>query len=191
MNDRNFELAGINIKLLEANVSNTRGNKVVKYFETAQGSKYMLSDKNESKRIKSVHANTGGTDVGLKDWMDHCIFVPEKYQYEANSVQFLMNHMNNINEIYISLKNGRGAFYKKVNGQFVILTWDDAYPKSKKGEIPLAFNFTLLPTIGYTVVEYNMNSNFSLSKYHCGSPVSVIKDIDDLPMDVIKSFVKS
>ena len=63
------------MKLFEIAVKSKSGNDVVLYFETEQGSKYILTDKNESKRIKSVHSNAD--DSGLKDWYQKCVFVDE------------------------------------------------------------------------------------------------------------------
>lgn len=148
----------------------------------------MLSEKNESKRIKSFHANTGGSDAGVKSWYRNCIFVPSKFNYEANSVEFLTNRLLNIHDIFISVKDNRAAFYKKENNKFEILTWDDAYPKSNRGKIPLVFNFVYEPIKGYSVVEYDALPNDSLKKYHMGSPVSKIQDLDELSFDDIMKF---
>ena len=42
------------------------------YFETSQGSKYLLSDAGETKRWKSAHANTGGEDAGIPNRCLYC-----------------------------------------------------------------------------------------------------------------------
>ena len=54
---------------------------ITTYFETAQGSKYLLSGKGETKRWKSAHANTGSEDSGkdlvysfLRDWAQSTSF---------------------------------------------------------------------------------------------------------------------
>ncbi len=164
------------------------GAKITTYFETDQGSKYLLSDKNESKRIKSVHANTGGDDQGVKKWFPHCVFVADKFQYIANAPMFLMNQLGKISNIFISVKGTRVAFYKKVNDKFEICTYDDAYPKSKKGPVPLVFDCSLKPAVGLSVVEWSANANGSLINYHMGSPVSVIKNINDLSDDEVNAF---
>lgn len=168
--------------LFEIKVTSKSGNNVTTYFETSQGSKYILTDKNESKRIKSAHANTGGEDAGLKKWWANCIFVPKKNEYEANSPQFLMNSLNGIKDIFISIKGDKFAFYKKIDNKFEVYTWDDAYPKSKKGKIPLVFEFTKTPTKDYYVVEYEFdNTSHALRNYHFGSQVTIIKPIDQVP----------
>ncbi len=150
------------------------GNKVVTYFETEQGSKYILSDKNESRRNKSVHANTGGDDKGIHDWNTHCIFVDPKFEHKANSIIMLDGKIG-IKNIKISTKNNKLAFYH--NGK--VLLFKDAFPKTG-GEDPLYFEYTLTPTKGFHVVEYNLQSDgYSIKSYHFGSKVSVVKPMTD------------
>lgn len=153
------------------------GSKLITYFETAQGSKYVLSDKGESKRWKSSHANTGGDDKGAKGWYDTCLFVADKFQYEANSPQFLANKMA-LKDLAITIKGNKAAIYKRENNKWVLATWDDAYPKSKKGPIPLSFEFEKSPRNGLSTVEFINNSNHSLKSYHFGSEVSKVMPID-------------
>jgi hypothetical protein len=170
------------------NYTSPSGAKITTYFETSQGSKYVLSANNESKRLKSFHANTGGDDQGLKDWFPNCVFVPEAFQYEANCVQFLAPKIGGTNNMFLSTKNGKAAFYKKGQNGFEVLTWDDAYPKSNRGTKPLMFEYTETPTKGYHALEYKLNTNHSIASWHFGSDVSVVKDFADLTPDEIQSF---
>ena len=150
------------------------GNKITTYFETEQGSKYILTDKNESKRNKSSHSNTGGEDKGLHEWKDHCIFVNSKFEYFANAPQFLANTFK-LDEIKVSTKNNKLAFYHK--GE--ILKFKDAYPKSG-GDQPLVFEYTLKPTKDFNCVEYTLKSDgYSIKVWHFGSKVSKIEPISD------------
>ena len=166
------------MKLFELKATTKTGNPIEVYFETDQGSKYILSSKNESKRIKSYHANTGGEDQGLHKWYERCVFVAAKYVHEANSPQMLINKGF---KVYLSEKGSKIAFYQRVDRKFEVLTWDDAFPKSNRGKVPLVFEFTETPTKGFSVVEFNINpATKELKSYHFGSPVSLIKKFSEL-----------
>ena len=90
-------------KIFES-ITSTTGNKVVIYLETGQGSKYLMTDKGETKRWKSDHANTGGEDKGLKDWHQNSFFIDPKFENEANSVLHLTNKGMKISNIGIMLR---------------------------------------------------------------------------------------
>jgi hypothetical protein len=64
---------------------------ITTYFETAQGSKYLLSDRGETKRWKSAHANTGGEDSGLKEWYPNSMFVPQEDQDQMMAYEHLLD----------------------------------------------------------------------------------------------------
>jgi len=151
--------------------------KIITYFETGQGSKYVFSASGESKRWKSSHANTGGEDQGAKTWYEKCIFVPDKFHYEGNSVQFLTNRFR-LSEIALSLKGNKAAFYVRKNNKWEIATWDDAYPKSKKGPIPLTFEFSEKPIVGYSCLEFTNGPNHALKNFHFGSEVTKVLPIE-------------
>lgn len=158
----------------------TTGNKIIIYFETEQGSKYLLTDKNESKRNKSHHANTGGEDKGMQNWQENCVFVDPKFEYYANAPQFLANKIK-LSDVKVSTKGGRLAFYYKQE----VLKFRDAYPKTG-GEQPLVFEYTPRPTKGFHCLEYTLgNDGYSIKSWHFGSKVSRIEKITD---DLIKDF---
>lgn len=169
------------------NIESTTGNKVIYYFETAQGSKYLITDKGETKRWKSVHSNTGGDDKGLKDWYQKSFFVEPKFEYEANSIQFLIG---NGFKTAIYIKQNEATIYVVKDNKWVIGNMKDAYPKSNIDR-ELKFNFINKPTIGYNITEYNLNSdNFSIKNYHFGSEVTKIIDADKITDEEIKHFKK-
>jgi hypothetical protein len=178
--------------LLEITASTKDGHKITTYFETAQGSKYVLSEKGESKRIKSLHDNTGPDDVGLKDWMQHCVFADPKDEKSANAFQFLMNYHDNI---LISAKNGKITFMVVDNKQWRNATFGDAYPKaakepehSDKKDNILSFTYVKDPKMGYLCVEFDVRTNQTVSSYHCGSPVSKIKKLSDMSETELRAF---
>lgn len=156
--------------ILEETWITPTNNKIIYYFETSQGSKYLLSDQNESKRNKSTHTNT--SDTGLKRWYKYCIFVDSSQEYEANSPQFLANHFD-LKDIKISVKNSKLALYHNDK----ILKFRDAYPKSGNNENLLVFDYIKTPTIGYNVVEFDLYPNNSIKSWHFGSEVSYVSPI--------------
>lgn len=168
------------------------GNKILTYFETAQGSKYLLSDKGESKRIKSLHANTGAEDVGVKEWMQHCVFTDPKDEKMANAFQFLANHQK---DIMINVQSGKITLMIVEDKKWRDATFADAYPtssksaehSSKKNDV-LTFGYIKDPKIGYNCVEFNIRANKTVSNYHFGSPVSKIKKVSDMSETELKAF---
>jgi hypothetical protein len=161
-----------------APITSPSGAAVTTYFETGQGSKYLLSAKNESKRWKSSHANTGGDDQGAKRWYGQCVFVRDEFKYEANSIQFLTGNGINISDITISTNATKVAIYIRKDNKWAIATWDDAYPKSKKGPKPLSFDFVKVPAVGLSCAEFTVDSNHRLKDYHYGSEVTKVLPID-------------
>lgn len=174
------------IKLFEAfNITSTSGNKVVAYFETGQGSKYLITDKGETKRWKSVHVNTGDDDKGMKDWYQKSIFVDPKFEYQANSIQFLVDKGFRCG---INVKGVKATTYVVEDYKWRIANMMDAYPKSNIDK-PLFFECTDKLTMGYNVVEYNLNpDNFSIKNYHFDSPVTNIISADKITDNELKYF---
>jgi hypothetical protein len=176
------------LKKYEAyNITSTTRNKVIYYFETGQGSKYLITDKGETKRWKAVHSNTGGDDKGLKDWYQKSFFVEPKFEYEANSIQFLIGKGF---KIAINIKKDEATIYVIKDNKWVIGNMRDAYPKSNIDR-DLKFKIVNNPTIGYNAVEYNLNNdNFSIKNYHFGSEVTNIIDADKITDEQINYFKK-
>lgn len=178
--------------LSEITATTAQGHKILTYFETAQGSKYLLSEKGESKRIKSLHANTGTDDVGLKDWMQHCVFTKAADEKLANAFQFLSNYHK---DIMLNVKNGKLILMIVENGKWRDATFGDAYPKavkqaehsSKKDDV-LEFAYEKQPKLGYNSVEFNVRPNKTVSSYHFGSPVSKIKQVSDMTQAELEAF---
>lgn len=174
------------MKLFEITVKSKSGNNVVLYFETKQGSKYILTDKNESKRIKSVHSNAD--DSGLKDWYQKCVFVDEKSEKAANAFQFLVDKF----EVFLFAKGNAITLATKENGKFRNLKMSDAFPKAVSSNVlkdgDITFQYSTKPVIGQSVVEFNVESSGKIKSYHFGSPVSKIKKIDELSQSELMSF---
>jgi hypothetical protein len=176
------------IKIFEMfNITSTTGNKVVAYFETEQGSKYLITDKGETKRWKAVHSNTGEDDKGLKDWYQKSFFVDDKFQYEANSIQFLVDKGI---KCALNIEKYKCKIYILKDGKWQIGNMRDAYPKANIDR-PLVFDCLEKLTIGYNSVEYILNADkFSIKKYHFGSKVSKIINADKITDEELKYFKK-
>jgi hypothetical protein len=165
------------------------GSNVTTYFETAQGSKYILTSNNECRRIKSVHANTGGDDQGLKKWNSNAVFVSPEFTYQANAYQFLYHR---VDHVLVHISGDLLALCLVENGKWRVAKMSEAYPKgvaagaAKEG--PIAFKFTKTPTVNFNIVEYNLKAKNIISSYHYGSPVSVIKPIAEISPEILASF---
>lgn len=171
------------------------GSPVKYFFKTSQGSMYILTEKGESRRIKSVHANTGGEDAGLHDWNQKCVFVPPEDEIKGNSMQYLRNNYDG--PVLLSVqKPNKLTFLMIKNNQWSPVLFKDAYTKSaqdpkfqSKSNEPMEFNYVKEPTMGYNVCEWNEKGNKLVSGYHFGSPVSEIKDINDVDPKILAGFM--
>ncbi len=154
------------------------------YFETGQGSKYIRKNSTgQLRRIKSYHANTGGTDAGLHGWKPQSMFVNPKFEKEANSVQFLMG--KGFKKIALSkTKDGKMVLLIPKDNKWIPATWGDAYPAFTKNKPeyqtkPLAWEYSKEPIMGHHVVDFEIDSNRIIKDWHLGSPVSKIGSLSD------------
>jgi hypothetical protein len=150
------------------------------YFETSQGSKYLLSDAGETKRWKSAHANTGGEDSGLKSWYPKSMFVPQEDQDSVMAYEHLLNKGYKIS--LSKTQNGKQVWIIYKEGKWIPATYSDAYPtysrmNPDKADKPLAFSSSPTPTMGAMTVEYKQDPNGLVRSFHPGSPVSKIVPI--------------
>jgi hypothetical protein len=154
---------------------------ITTYFETAQGSKYLLSDAGETKRWKSAHANTGGEDSGLKSWYPKSMFVPEEYQDVMLAYEHLLNKGYKIS--LSKTQNGKQVWIILKDNQWVPATYLDAYPtysrlNPDKANKPLAFTSSPTPVIGMMTIEYKQEANGLIRSFHPGSPVSKVMPVE-------------
>jgi len=154
------------------------------YFETSQGSKYVRKNStSQLRRIKSYHANTGGKDAGLHGWKQQSMFIDPKFEKEANSVQFLMG--KGFKKIAVSkTQDGKIVLLIPKDNKWVPATWGDAYPNFTKNKPeyqtkPLAWEYSKEPTMGYHVVDFEIDSSRIIKDWHFGSPVSKIGPLSD------------
>jgi hypothetical protein len=176
------------------NLVGPSGSRVTHFFKTAQGSKYILTEKNESRRVKSFHANTGGEDQGLHEWFQQCVFVPPTHEIQANSYQNLRNHYSG--PVLLGASSGTLTFFIVKNNKWEVALFKDAFQKAirsplhaKKSEEPMQFPYTKTPTIGYSVAEWSNKSDNTIKSYHFGSPVSEVKLIQQVNSSDLQDFL--
>ena len=167
---------------------------IITYFETAQGSKYLLTDKGETKRWKSAHANTGGEDQGLKSWFPNSMFVPES---EVDTMLAYEHLLDKGFKISISgAGGGKKVWVVLKDGKWEPATYGMAYPtfsrlNPDKADKPLVFTPSDKPIIGYMAVEYKQEPNGLIRSFHPGSPVSKVIPIDSAdPKDLAHFGIK-
>ena len=167
---------------------------ITTYFETAQGSKYLLSAAGETKRWKSTHANTGGEDAGLKPWWPKSMFVPQEDQDAMLAYEHLLDGGNKIS--ISRTKNGRQVWIIYKGGQWVPAVYSDAYPtysrlNPEKADKVLSFSSSPTPTMGSMAVEYKQEPTGLVRGFHPGSPVSKVMPIDQAaPSDLAHFNIK-
>lgn len=154
---------------------------ITTYFETSQGSKYLLSQAGETKRWKSSHANTGGEDTGLKEWYPKSMFVPEE---DLNSMMAYEHLLDKGYKISISkTQNGKNVWIIYKDNQWVPAVYSDAYKNyvrlnPEMANKPLSFSSSPAPVIGFMAVEYKQDPSGIVRSFHPGSPVSRVVPID-------------
>ena len=160
----------------------------ITFFKTAQGSKYIRLPDGRLRRWKSSHANTGGEDMGLHSWSTQSIFVDPKYEYPANSIQYLVGKGY---KVALS-KDAEGKMFPMIvdNGQWRPATWGDAYTVYARQNPDMAnkvlsWKYSKEPVVGYHVVDFDLKGGgrgTEIKGYHFGSPVSEIGSLSDEDM---------
>ena len=168
---------------------------ITTYFETAQGSKYLLSGKGETKRWKSAHANTGSEDSGLKEWYPNSMFVPQDDMDSMMSYEHLLDKGYKIS--LSKTQNDKHVWVIYKDGKWGPATYGDAFPtytrlNPDKASKPLAFSSYTAPAIGLMAVEYKQEPNGLVKRFHPGSPVSKVMPIDQAkPSDLAHFNIKA
>jgi len=167
---------------------------ITTYFETAQGSKYLLSDRGETKRWKSAHANTGGEDSGLKGWYPNSMFVPQEDQDQMMAYEHLLDKGYKVS--ISKTTNGKQLWIIYKDNQWQAATYGDAFPTYSrlhphKANQPLAFSSSSTPVLGWMAIEYKKEANGVIRSFHPGSPVSKVMPIDQAtPADLAHFNIK-
>jgi hypothetical protein len=161
------------------------------YFETAQGSKYLLSDAGETKRWKSAHANTGGEDSGLKEWYPKSMFVPQEDQDVMMAYEHLLDKGYRVS--LSKTQNNKQVWIVYKDNQWQPATYSDAFPTysrlhPEKADKPLVFTSSSTPTLDWMAIEYKQEANGVIRSFHPGSPVSKILSIADVTPEDLAHF---
>jgi len=167
---------------------------ITHYFETSQGSKYLLSETGETKRWKSSHSNTGGEDMGLKPWYSHSMFVPEGDQHVMLAYEHLADRGY---PIAISQTGTKRTWIIYKDREWIPATYAEAYPNWSKlhpeqAQQALVFTSQSLPQPGLMAVEYRQEANGLIRSFHPGSLVSKVLPIEQTaPSDLAHFGIQS
>lgn len=167
------------------------GDKLKLLFATAQGSIYIMTEKGLTRRNKSVHMNTGGSDSGVHGWNQHAIFVQPQYEAVGNAALYLNNRGF---KYTASVGNGKFTYFildPQLN-QWRPATWNDAFPKAVQSGLATAgqlidFPYVKEPTVGYNILEFNAVGG-QIKGVHFGSPVSNVKPIANATVQELQPF---
>jgi hypothetical protein len=111
------------------------------------------------------------------------MFIDPKFEKEANSVQFLMG--KGFKKIAVSkTQDNKIVLLIPKDNKWIPATWGDAYPNFTKNKPeyktkPLAWEYSKEPTMGYHVVDFEIDSSRIIKDWHFGSPVSKIGPLSD------------
>ncbi len=197
--NRTTEPIGINFAGQDvANVQSPNGAEVTHHFtsgtERGGGSEYVLTADGMVRRNKGLHANTGGVDAGLHDWMHKILFVED-----ANPTGMVNASLHiAIGQLYA--KFGRSKVNLQVNNgtvnamvydgsQWRQATWNDAFSKAMADpnaadnvkaakNLPLTGRASLAPAVGLNVLEYNTDQQGGVTAIHPGSPVTSVTEVE-------------
>lgn len=157
----------------------------ITFFKTEAGSKYVRLPDGRLRRWKSYHSNTGGEDMGLQSWSTQSIFVEPTYEFEANSLQYLIGRGN---KVALS-KDAEGKMFPMIsdNNSWRPAKWKDAYTGFSKQNPDIAdkvlfWKYIKEPTVGYHVVDFDLKGGergTEIARYHFGSKVSEVSEFTD------------
>ena len=152
------------------------GSPVVGVFSTAQGSIYLHTSDGQTRRIKSWHGNTGGSDAGLHGWNGGALF------FFGNRAENFTLALGKLKEsglsVSISEVNGKARIhvFDKSQNAWREAIWEDAYPRAVKSGVlpsntPIEASFSRTPVIDGHILEWTSSDNSGLHGVHPGSPV--------------------
>lgn len=152
-----------------------KGTPAKSKFYTEQGSEYVITADGATQRIKSAHANTGGSDIGLHGWSDRAFFTKGQEGETFNMAGMLLKE-NGI-PFTITSKNGKLQYLLYDGQQWRTALMSDVYPKAVQSgmkDIPIVTDFSTTPEIGTHLLEVTTKNNM-ISGIHPGSAVSYIE----------------
>ena len=158
----------------------TFDNKTVDYyFETAKGSKYFLSSKGESKRLKAVRANHPG-DSGSKDWYSVCVFTNANLEGFFNKLFDFFSESSH--SVYLTFPSRREFQWNLSQGGNVPLTLNDLNWVKKGdagGNKPVKLPFSKEPIDGSIPFEM-MLSGTRIVNIHFGNKITKVVKASDM-----------
>ena len=168
------------------NIKSPTNSPVINHFTTAQGSEYIQTADGMTRRNKSEYANTGPTDVGVKDWQQHAVFIDPAHEVAKNAPFGVTVSKLKENGHHIAVQKDdntlKAMIYDKTTKEWREAVAEDAYPRAVasgliSGKEKIAAPFTTTPTTGFDVFEYNQNKDGSAKSVHAGSPVATVTPV--------------
>lgn len=159
-------------------ITSPNGAPVTKKFYTEQGSEYVLTADGATQRIKSVHANTGGSDIGLHDWNQKAFFTLGDEGKAFNTAGAMMAQKGI--PFTITAQEGKLQYLLYDGRQWRPAKISDVYPKAVQQGTPdtiIAATYSKNPLIGSHILEVNTKDRL-VSRIHPGSEVSYIEKPD-------------
>lgn len=156
-------------------LSSPSGAPITSKFYTEQGSEYIMAADGSTQRIKSVHSNTGGSDIGLHGWAQKALFTKGEEGSIFNTAGVLL--MQEGIPFTITSKEGKLQYLLYDGSQWRTAMMSDVFPKSVqagKANVPIATEFSTTPELGSHILEISTKDNI-VKKIHPGSDVSYIE----------------
>lgn len=151
-----------------------KGGKASMVIQTAQGSRYLITDDGMVLRDKSFHANTGGEDQGLKDWMQHIEFY-EPVKIGGTTFPLIVSKAveKRLPVALSTTQDGKRVLLIAADGKWKPAKISDIFKSvGTTGDATVIATYSKTPKLNWNPMDYNMNANGSISSVHPGSPVT-------------------
>jgi len=150
------------------------GGKAAMVIQTAQGSRYLITTDGMVLRHKSFHANTGGEDQGVKDWMQHIEFY-EPTKIGGTTFPLIVSKAveKRLPVALSTTQDGKRVLLIAVDGKWRAAKISDIFKSvGTGGDASVIATYSTTPKLNWDPMDYNMNNNGTLLKVHPGSPVT-------------------
>ena len=150
------------------------GGTPVSMIVTGQGSRYIIASDGMVLRLKSFHANTGGEDQGLKDWMQRIEFYdPADLPGGTTFPMAVAKAVEKRLPVSLSkTQDGKRALLIYKNNQWQTAKISDVFKNVATQDALIVSNFSTVPKLNWNPMDYNLSANKTLASVHPGSPVT-------------------
>lgn len=150
------------------------GGKPKMVIQTAQGSRYLITDDGMVLRHKSFHANTGGEDQGLQDWMQHIEFY-EPTKIGGTTFPLIVSKAieKGLPVALSTTQDGKRVLLIAVDGKWRAAKISDIFKYvGPGGDVTVVATYSKTPKLNWDPLDYNISANGALTNVHPGSPVT-------------------